>query len=96
MRSIQSNESLGICVCVWSISLIYANVSTGSTIALDADGPSMVVCMTLVLLVDSLLVEVMVEDVPIAVAPMIRAPYGADFILRASRRSRRCCITKRN
>lgn len=32
-----------------------------------------------------------------AVAPMsMRPPYGAERILRASRRSRRCCITKRN
>lgn len=31
-----------------------------------------------------------------AAVPMIRPPYGAERIFRASRRSRRCCITKRN
>lgn len=34
--------------------------------------------------------------VVVAAVPIIRPPYGAERILRASRRSRRCCITKRN
>lgn len=44
------------------------------------------------------LVAVVVAGVVAAAAdaPMIRPPYGADRIFRASRRSRRCCITKRN
>lgn len=51
----------------------------------------MVVWITLVLVI-----VVVVDGMVVAVLPTIRAPYGVTFNLRASRRSRRCCITKRN